>query len=86
MGTADRTAVHSMGRIICLPRPLGEIVRDVLSRGDDCPWTTPQESRGAWSEERIYFILMNPPWPIHGCDAVESQFDPIEYFILYAAH
>ena len=42
--------MHSMGRIICLPRPLGEIVRDVLSRGDDRPWTTPQE---AWSEERL---------------------------------
>ena len=45
--------MHSMGRVICLPRPLGEIVRDVLSRGDDRPWTTPQESRGAWSEERL---------------------------------
>ena len=36
-----------------VPRPLGEIVRDVLSRGDDRPWTTPQESRGEWSEERL---------------------------------
>ena len=45
--------MHSMGKSYLLPRPLGEIVRDVLSRGDDRPWTTPQESRGAWSEERL---------------------------------
>ncbi len=45
--------MHSMAPYILLPRPLGEIVRDVLSRGDDRPWTTPQESRGAWSEERL---------------------------------
>ena len=45
--------MHSMGKVYELPRPLGEIVRDVLARGDDRPWTTPQESRGAWSEERL---------------------------------
>ncbi len=45
--------MHSMGKVCELPRPLGEIVRHVLSRGDDRPWTTPQESRGAWSEERL---------------------------------
>ncbi len=45
--------MHSMGKGIRLPRPLGKIVRDVLSRGDDRPWTAPQESRGAWSEERL---------------------------------
>ena len=36
--------MHSMGKVYELPRPLGEIVRDVLARGD---------SRGAWSEERL---------------------------------
>jgi hypothetical protein len=40
-------------KVVYLPLPLGEIVRDVLSRGDDRPWTTPQVSRGAWSEERL---------------------------------
>ena len=45
--------MHSMSKYYRLPRPLGEIVRDVLARGDDRPWTTPQESRGAWSEERL---------------------------------
>ena len=44
--------MHSM-KVVYLPLPLGEIVRDVLSRGDDRPWTTPQVSRGAWSEERL---------------------------------
>jgi hypothetical protein len=42
-----------MGKVYVLPRPLGEIVRDVLARGDDRAWTMPQESRGAWSEERL---------------------------------
>ena len=28
-------------------------MRDVLARGDDRAWTMPQESRGAWSEERL---------------------------------
>ena len=45
--------MHSMGKVCVLPRPLGEIVRDVLARGDDRAWTMPQESRGAWSEERL---------------------------------
>ena len=45
--------MHSMGKVYELPRPLGEIVRDVLARGDDRAWTMPQESRGAWSEERL---------------------------------
>ena len=36
-----------------VPRPLGDIVRDVLARGDDRAWTMPQESIGAWSEERL---------------------------------
>ena len=42
--------MHSMSKYYRLPRPLGEFVRDVLSCGDDRPWTTPQE---AWSEERL---------------------------------
>ena len=55
MGTAGRTAVHSMGnkckacglkfhQCICgeyVPRPLEEIVRDVLVRGDDRACTMP---------------------------------------------
>ncbi len=45
--------MHSMPPAIYVPRPLGEIVRDVLARGDDRAWTMPQESRGAWSEERL---------------------------------
>ena len=45
--------MHSMPPAINIPRPLGEIVRDVLARGDDRAWTMPQESRGAWSEERL---------------------------------
>jgi hypothetical protein len=36
--------------MIVVPRPLGEIVREILARGDDSAWTMPQESRGAWSE------------------------------------
>ena len=42
-----------MSPAIIIPRPLGEIVRDVLARGDDRAWNMPQESRGAWSEERL---------------------------------
>ena len=45
--------MHSMGPSYIVPRPLGEIVRDVLARGDDRAWNMPQESTGAWSEERL---------------------------------
>ena len=45
--------MHSMPPAINIPRPLGEIVRDVLARGDDRAWNMPQESTGAWSEERL---------------------------------
>ena len=41
-----------MGPAYYVTRPLGEVVRDVLARGDDRAWM-PQESRGAWSEERL---------------------------------
>ena len=36
-------AAHSMGKTYYVPLPLGEVVRDVLARGDD----------RAWSEERL---------------------------------
>jgi hypothetical protein len=39
-----------MGKVRDVPRPLGEIVQHVLARGDD---SAPQDSRGAWSEERL---------------------------------
>ena len=45
--------MHSMPPAKNIPRPLGEIVRDVLARGDDRAWNMPQESTGAWSEERL---------------------------------
>ena len=36
--------MKSMGVVKYVPRPLSQIVRDILARGD---------SRGAWSEERL---------------------------------
>jgi hypothetical protein len=36
-----------------VPRPLGDIVRDVLAHGDGRACTMPQESRGAWIEGRL---------------------------------
>jgi hypothetical protein len=40
----------ALGKVRDVPRPLGEIVRHVLARGDD---SAPQDSRGAWSEESL---------------------------------
>ena len=45
--------MHSMVKTYYVPLPLGEVVRDVLARGDDRAWIMPQESRGAWREERL---------------------------------
>jgi len=41
------------GQVAFVPRPLGDIVRDVLAHGDGRACTMPQESRGAWSEGRL---------------------------------
>ena len=39
-----------MVKVCNVPRPLAELVEKVLARGDD---SAPQDSRGAWSEERL---------------------------------
>ncbi len=49
-----------MVKVYLVPRPLGEIVRDVLARGDDRAWTMPQESRGTWSEGGLAGWRTNP--------------------------
>jgi hypothetical protein len=71
----DRSAQH--GQVYYVTRPLGEIVRDVLARGDDRAWM-PQESRGAWSEERLAGWRTDPDVTaqLAGC-AHESGFQRI---------